>query len=100
MHQQAWKETKNACLLTLSSEVSPDDHHPQLPTCFTDRSYVEKLVREIHATATGGPRNTAEIPELSPALAERSDSGAAPAKVSPPLTSPATPPASRPSWQP
>lgn len=52
VHEQAWKETKNACLLTMSSSVSQEDPHPQLPTCFADRDYVEKLVREIHSSTT------------------------------------------------
>lgn len=50
VHDQAWKETKNACLLTMSSSTSLEDPHPQLPTCFTNRTYVEKLIREMHAS--------------------------------------------------
>jgi hypothetical protein len=53
VHDQAWKETKNACLLTMSSSISPTDPHPQLPACFRNQAYVEKLVREMHASATG-----------------------------------------------
>jgi hypothetical protein len=49
VHEPAWKETKNACLLTMSSFVSQEDPHPQLPACFAKRDYVEKLVREIHS---------------------------------------------------
>ena len=49
VHEPAWKETKNACLLTMSSETFVEDPHPQLPTCFQQQAYVEKLVREIHA---------------------------------------------------
>lgn len=55
VHEQAWKETKNACLLTMSSEPSAEDPHPELPTCFTKRDYVEKLVREIHASTAAKP---------------------------------------------
>jgi hypothetical protein len=53
VHEPAWKETKNACLLTLRSAASPEDPHPHLPACFAHREYVEKLVREIHGAATG-----------------------------------------------
>lgn len=60
VHEPAWKETKNACLLTMSSETLAEDPHPQLPTCFQQQAYVEKLVREIHATATGSSAKTAE----------------------------------------
>ena len=58
--EPAWKETKNACLLTMSSETHPEDPHPQLPTCFQQQAYVEKLVREIHAAAAGNAAKTAE----------------------------------------
>ena len=43
VHEQAWKETKNACLLTMSSSPSEQDPHPELPMCFTDKRYVETL---------------------------------------------------------
>lgn len=71
VHDQAWKETKNACLLTMSSSVSGEDPHPQLPACFTDRDYVEKLVRDIH-NSTG--KLTGNGPETAPIPAEISDS--------------------------
>jgi hypothetical protein len=52
IHEQAWKETKNACLLTMSSSPSQEDPHPDLPACFAKRGYVQKLVREIHSTTS------------------------------------------------
>ena len=72
VHQQTWKETKNACLLTLSSSLSTEDPHPQLPTCFADQKYVEKLVREIHASATGSTPEDQETPAISDDLDEES----------------------------
>ena len=65
VHDQAWKETKNACLMTMRSTPSEQDPHPELPTCFTDRQYVEQLVREIHSTACRVPQNSGEIPAIS-----------------------------------
>ncbi len=50
VHDPAWKETKNACLLTMSSSPSEEDPHPDLPTCFGKRDYVETLVREMHSS--------------------------------------------------
>ena len=64
IHDQAWKETKNACLMTMSSTPAKDDPHPDLPTCFQDRAYVEQLVREIHSTVRT-PQNSGEIPAIS-----------------------------------
>ena len=87
VHEQAWKETKNACLLTMSSSVFQEDPHPQLPTCFTDQEYVEKLVREIHNSprkpaANGGEaeampaeiEDTPTVPPSNSAHAEASPS--------------------------
>lgn len=65
IHEQAWKETKNACLLTMSSSVSKADPHPQLPTCFTDQEYVEKLVREVHNSTVKSVANGRETGSLS-----------------------------------
>ena len=65
VHDQAWKETKNACLMTMSSTPSEQDPHPELPTCFKDRVYVEQLVRDIHSTASRVPQNSSEIPVIS-----------------------------------
>jgi hypothetical protein len=67
VHDQAWKETKNACLMTMSSTPSESDPHPELPQCFSDRAYVEQLVREIHSSTTTQPVNTGET---TPILAE------------------------------
>lgn len=71
VHGPAWKETKNGCLLSLSSSPSQRDPHPELPACFADRQYVKRLVQTIHSASgpslnrgTGG-----EIPAES-ALAE------------------------------
>jgi hypothetical protein len=79
VHEPAWKETKNACLLTMSSTTSTVDPHPQLPTCFQQQSYVEKLVRQLHSAAA----KSAEIPEpntirdipAEPAEAAEEDAG-------------------------
>lgn len=80
VHQPAWKESKNACLLTMSSETFAEDPHPQLPTCFQQQAYVEKLVREMHAVATGGSPKDAENSEKT-ALPEPGDvNGADPAE--------------------
>ena len=65
VHEQAWKETKNACLLTMSSSVSPEDPHPQLPACFTDKDYTEKLVREVHSSTTKSAAKGREAEPIS-----------------------------------
>jgi hypothetical protein len=47
VHEPGWKETKIACLITLSSKVCEVDPHPELPGCFAEQANVDKLVREI-----------------------------------------------------
>jgi hypothetical protein len=72
VHAQAWKETKNACLLTMSSSPSEQDPHPELPGCFANQKYVETLVREMH-TATAACPESSENTGVSAALEEDSD---------------------------
>lgn len=65
VHEQTWKETKNACLLTMSSSVFQEDPHPQLPACFANQDHVEKLVREIHSSTTKSTTKGGETAPLS-----------------------------------
>lgn len=60
VHNSGWKETKQACLLTLSSEEREQDPHPELPSCFTNQKHVEKVVREVHSASVGGPGHNEE----------------------------------------
>ena len=95
VHDQKWKETKNACLLTMSSVTSADDPHPELPHCFSDRDHVEKLVREIHSSATGSTQRAEKTPEISD---EPPVAGAS--APPPPSKSDAAKSPRRPSWRP
>jgi hypothetical protein len=47
VHEQAWKETKVGCLTSMSSTTSEVDPHPELPGCFAEPPYVDRLVREL-----------------------------------------------------
>lgn len=78
VHDRAWKETKNACLMTMSGAPSQDDPHPELPACFSDRSYVEQLVRQMHSSASGPPRKS----EDSSAISAETASASAPPRES------------------
>ena len=64
VHDQAWKETKNACLMTMSSSPSEKDPHPELPACFSDRGYVEQLVSDVHSSASSVSRKSGKNPEI------------------------------------
>lgn len=83
VHEQAWKETKNACLMTMSSAPSEHDPHPELPACFQDRQYVEQLVREIHSTACRLPQNSQNSGEIPAVSAEGEDASSSAPKRRP-----------------
>ncbi|MDN5939761.1 MAG: hypothetical protein L0H83_14015 [Salinisphaera sp.] len=44
IHQPHWRETKNAAFHRMQSASHEVDPQPELPPCFRDRPYVEKLV--------------------------------------------------------
>jgi hypothetical protein len=101
VHEQAWKETKNACLLTMSSSVSAEDPHPQLPACFVNQDYVEKLVREIHASTTSSTPKGEKTPPISEDIAEGIDEESAAASSGSPSAEPSPPGTRRAaSWRP
>jgi hypothetical protein len=64
-HEAAWREDKIAILATMSRVVSECDPEPELPACFRDRAYVEKVIGAIGGTGPMGP----PVPEVQePAL--------------------------------
>lgn len=54
-HEAAWHEDKIAILATMSHVVSECDPEPELPACFRDRAYVEKVIGAIGGTGPMGP---------------------------------------------
>jgi hypothetical protein len=44
VHQPHWRETKNAAFHRMQSESHEADPQPELPECFRNQAYVEKLV--------------------------------------------------------
>jgi hypothetical protein len=54
-HDAAWREDKIAILATMSHVVSECDPEPELPGCFRDRAYVEKVIGAIGGTGPMGP---------------------------------------------
>jgi hypothetical protein len=77
IHDQQWKETKVSCLLTMSSSPSDEDPHPELPGCFANEKYVERLVRELHTVRAGSQEsleNLEDLPEIEEILDQVLDS--------------------------
>jgi hypothetical protein len=54
-HEAAWREDKIAILATMSRVTSECDPEPELPACFGDRAYVEKVIGAIGGTGPMGP---------------------------------------------
>jgi hypothetical protein len=54
-HEAAWREDKIAILATMSHVTSEGDPEPELPACFRDRAYVEKVIGAIGGTGPMGP---------------------------------------------
>jgi hypothetical protein len=68
VHKQGWKEDKVACLHTLAGPTFKDDPHPDPPTCFLDRQYVDELVQDLKSHKRLGeedeqPAGPAELTE-------------------------------------
>jgi hypothetical protein len=47
VHQPHWRETKNASFHRMKSQSFDDDPQPELPECFRNQAYVEKLVKGL-----------------------------------------------------
>ena len=55
VHNARWRETKNAAFHRMTSESSPTDPQPELPDCFCNQAYVEKLVHGLKGQQKQGP---------------------------------------------
>jgi hypothetical protein len=64
-HEAAWREDKIAILATMSRIASECDPEPELPACFRDRAYVEKVIGAIGGTGPMGPP-APEVQEPAP----------------------------------
>ncbi len=46
VHEPSWRETKNACLVRMTSQTFADDPHPELPSAFLDPQKVAELAEK------------------------------------------------------
>jgi hypothetical protein len=70
-HHASWREDKFALLATAARQTFDADPEPDLPACFRDQAYVEKLVREIGGVGPLGridppPEPSPEAPGSAP----------------------------------
>jgi hypothetical protein len=76
-HAAAWREDKIALLATMAHVPSEGDPEPELPECFRDRAFVEKVIGAIGGTGSMGepsPPAAAEMPVMLPAPVAREPS--------------------------
>ncbi len=59
VHEQAWRETKNASLESMTHETYESDPQPELPECFRDAAHVAELA-ETAALDVKVPPSTAD----------------------------------------
>ncbi|WP_425617687.1 hypothetical protein NA78x_001370 [Anatilimnocola sp. NA78] len=68
VHEPRWRETKNACLVRMTSQTFADDPHPELPAAFLDPQKVAELaekeplsevvaIAQLAATAAANDQN-------------------------------------------
>src|SRR6266536_4703380 len=70
-HGPAWREDKVSLLATIARKTFDVDPEPDLPPCFRDQKYVEKLAREIGGigplgTTEASPEPGADAPQATP----------------------------------
>jgi hypothetical protein len=69
-HAAAWREDKVAILATMAHTPSECDPEPELPECFRDRKFVEKVIGAIGGTGAMGapsPPTEDQAPVTGPA---------------------------------
>lgn len=70
-HEPAWKETKNALFLRMSSAVLEHDPCPELPETLQNRSRIRQLVLELSGSASGVEEPPDESEKTSEEAPER-----------------------------
>jgi hypothetical protein len=96
-HDASWREDKIAMLATAAITASDADPEPELPACFRDRAYVERLVREISGVSSMSPsapadERPADAPPTASAPPDERPADAPPTATAPPDERPADAP--------
>jgi hypothetical protein len=71
VHEPHWRETKNAGFHRMQSQSFSEDPQPDLPDCFRNEAYVEKLVKGLKSLKKEGREESEEVS----AVAESENSG-------------------------
>lgn len=63
VHQPHWRETKNAGFHRMQSRSFDEDPQPDLPDCFRNEAYVEKLIKGLKNLKTEGREEEEDLPD-------------------------------------
>lgn len=63
VHDQHWRETKNALFMRMKSQVFTCDPHPDLPACFADRKRMKSLLKGVGPEAEQSEQSSATVDE-------------------------------------
>lgn len=78
IHQPHWRETKNAAFHRMTSRSSDEDPQPELPDCFRNQAYVEKLVGGLKCEKNEPRHEEADIQSSAAAGASTQETSAVP----------------------
>lgn len=73
VHQPHWRETKNAGFHRMQSRSFGEDPQPDLPDCFCNQAYVEKLVKGLKCLKNEGRDDPAEQKPTATAVVAASE---------------------------
>jgi hypothetical protein len=74
VHSARWRETKNAAFHRMTSKSFESDPQPELPDCFRNQAYVEKLVHGLKSLKKQGREAEAPDDENDDALPKKESS--------------------------
>ena len=70
VHQQAWRETKNASLESMTHQSHDDDPRPELPTCFQNSQHVAEIAGTAALPVSAPTTTTTTLEEAAEEAAE------------------------------
>jgi len=66
VHEPAWRETKNACLVKMTHRTFSSDPQPELPACFRDPAHVAELAEAAVPEGLESPASADPVVEAAP----------------------------------
>ena len=61
VHHEAWRETKNACLVKMTHQTFETDPQPEMPACFRDPKHIAELAEMAVPEGLAAPEPTPPV---------------------------------------